>query len=390
MRSAYQLTISGNSHLHLEIYKAMRSGKAIELTISLDNKILKQASLSAEPTSFQQTLENTKNKISLLCKRLNISSQQLAFDDSELSPFKKAIFQILTLKRVLFEVLVPTQWIIVYKQKNASKWNKLIPDPKVFHADTFVVYKDNKYTLFYEELKFEDYHGYLMAAELDIENNELINKKVILKLDHHLSYPNVFEENGTYYMIPECADSHRVDLYECTSFPYQWKKKKTLIEGIQAIDPTPLKTKDGWYLFLTELKKGAECNDELSIYKSSCLFDAPFEKLYEEPVISDVTNARMAGHFIQRDGEILRVSQNCGKYYGQQTNINKVIQIENGYKEQRVETLKPNFGARGFHTFNQDHDLIVGDMEILRFDRQSLKRTLWKNIKRVILFPLPQ
>jgi hypothetical protein len=278
--------------------------------------------------------------------------------------------------------------VIVYKDANEtntkSKWHKIVPDSKVFQADPFIVFKDDKYYVFYEELKFEDYHGYLMVAELDLANKKLINQKIILKLEHHLSFPNVFEEDGTFYMIPECADSNRVDLYECTSFPYKWEKKKTLLDNIAAVDTTPLKTDDGWYLFTTEIIKGVGCNDELSIYKSADLLNKPFTKLYNEPVISDVTNARMAGHFIKRDGELFRVSQNCGKRYGYQANINKVLQIEDGYKEERIETLKPDFGALGFHTYNQDQNIIVGDMEIARFDGYSLKRFVWGNIKKVL------
>ena len=283
---------------------------------------------------------------------------------------------------MLFEAFIPIQWVIVYKGKDEKKWHKIIPDSKVFQADPFVVFKDDKYYVFYEELKFEDYHGYLMVAELDIANNQLINEKIILKLENHLSFPNVFEENGTYYMIPECADSHRVDLYECTDFPYQWKHTRTLLDNIQAVDTTPLKTHDGWYLFTSEIVDGADCNDELSIYKSANLLNEPFTKLYDEPVISDVTNARMAGHFIQHKGELFRVSQNCGKRYGHQANINKVSQIEGGYKEELVNTLKPDRSALGFHTYNQDHEIIIGDMEIARFDFYSLKRFVWGNIRK--------
>ena len=289
-------------------------------------------------------------------------------------------------------MLIPVQWVIVYKHQQDKQWRKIIPDSRVFQADPFIVFKNEKYYVFYEELKFVDYHGYLRAAELDIENGKLINDKIILKLDYHLSYPNVFEENNTFYMIPESGDSHSVDLFECTDFPYVWQKKQTLIENIQAVDSTLLKTADGsplkdtdgsWYLFTTEILEGASSDDELSIYKSDDLFTQPFTKLYDQPVINDVKNARMAGHFIQRDGEIIRVSQNCGKRYGHQANLNKVVQIEGGYKEELIETIKPSQGALGFHTYNQAHEIIVGDMEIARFDWYSLNRFVGGNLRRL-------
>ncbi|MEE9309598.1 MAG: hypothetical protein V3U64_01115, partial [Cocleimonas sp.] len=376
-----KLTIAGTPSLHLGVHKAAVSHDCVELvfTDAKTGEIIKTASLAANRTSLYSTLVMTQEKIALFCQRLGFDEQQLEYDRAELSSLQKIFYKIRFLKKMLFEAFIPVQWVMVYKGIDEDKWRKLIPDSKVFQADPFIVFKDDKYFVFYEELKFEDYHGYLMVAELDLTNNKLINEKIILQLEHHLSFPNVFEENGTYYMIPECGDSGRVDLYECTDFPYQWERKQTLLDDIEAVDTTPLKTDNGWYLFTTEITKGADCNDELSIYKSADLFNAPFTKLYDEPVISDVTNARMAGHFIRRNGELFRVSQNCGKRYGYQANVNKVLQIEGGYKEALVETLKPDFGALGFHTFNQANGIMIGDMEIARFDWYSLKRFVWGN-----------
>jgi hypothetical protein len=386
MSPIYNLTIAGKASLHKGVNQAATHQGFVELVFSdtQSGKIIKRASLAANRTSLHTTLTMTQEKIALICERLSIDEKQLDYDRSDLSNLQKLSYKILFLKKRLFEAFVPIQWVIVYKKVNDKKWNKIIPDSKVFQADPFIVFKGNRYYVFYEELKFENYHGYLMVAELDIKNNQLINQKIILKLEHHLSFPNVFEVDDKYYMIPECGDSNRVDLYECTNFPYKWEKKQTLLDNIKAVDITPLKTDDGWYLFNSEITKGADCNDELSIYKSDDLFNAPFTKLYDEPVISDVSNARMAGHFIQRDGELLRLSQNCAKRYGHQVNVNRVLQIEDGYKEELVETLKPDFGALGFHTYNQANEIIIGDMEIPRFDGYSLKWFVWGNIKRVL------
>jgi hypothetical protein len=378
----YRLEIAGKINIHQGVHKAVIFDDALSLKFFENDLEIKQVSLSPDRASFSRTLERTQEKITLVCNRLGINEAQLYYDRSLPSKAEKLSYKFLIFLKLVYRMLIPMQWIIVYKKSHEKKWHKIIPDSKVFQADPFIVFKDNKYTVFYEELKFEDYHGYLMAAELDLENHRLINEKIILKLDYHLSFPNVFEENGIYYMIPEGADSHKVELYECTSFPYQWKKKKTLIDNIQAVDTTPLKTDNAWYLFTSEIIQGAGCDDELSIYKSTDLLNTPFEKLYNQPVISDVTNARMAGHFIQRDGEIFRVSQNCGKRYGYQTNVNKVLQIEGSYKEQLVETIKPSQGAFGFHTYNHEHEMIIADMEIARFDLYSLKRFVGGNFKR--------
>ena len=379
-----KVTIAGKECLESGVHKAVIFDDALELVFSQNNKVIRTASLAPDRASFYRTLEATKAKIKLISRRLGIDENQLSYSKESLATPQKLLYKALILAKMIYIMLIPVQWVIVYKHIQDKKWRKIIPDSSLFQADPFLVYKDNKYFLFYEELKFEDYHGYLRVAELDVDNGKLLNDQIILKLENHLSFPNVFEENGTFYMIPECADSNSVDLFECTDFPYAWEKKQTLIENVNAVDTTPLKMPDGsWYLFTSEIIDGASCDDELSIYKSDDLFNAHFTKLYDEPVITDVKNARMAGHFIQRDGEIIRVSQNCGKRYGHQVNFNRVLQIEGGYKEELIETIKPTQGALGFHTYNQAHEIIVGDMEIARFDWQSLKRFVGGNLSRL-------
>jgi len=380
---AYTLTIAGKDSLEHGVHKAVIFNDTLELAIYKDGKLIKTANLAPDRASFYRTLKATKAKIKLICQRLGINETQLSYDTKTIAISKKLIYKSLILVKMIYTMLIPIQWVIVYKHLHDKKWRKIIPDSSIFQADPFIIYKNEKYYVFYEELKFEDYHGYLRVAELDVDNGKLINDQIILKLDYHLSFPNVFEEDGTFYMIPESGESNSIDLFECSDFPYVWQKKQTLIDNIQAVDTTPLKTEDGWYLFTSEIIDGSNCDDELSIYKSSDLFNQPFTKLYQDPVVSDVTNARMAGHFIQRDGEIIRVAQNCGKRYGYQAKLNKVLQIEGGYQEELVETIKPTQSALGFHTYNQAHEIIIGDMEIARFDFYSLKRFIGGNLRRL-------
>ena len=378
----YSLSIAGKNNIHQGVHNAVIFDDALELVFYNDTKEIKRVSLAPDRASFSRTLKRAQAKIKLICNRLGIDERQLQYDQSPSAKIEKLYYKFLLFLKLIVRMLIPVQWIIVYKKNNEKKWHKIIPDSKVFQADPFIIFKDEKYYVFYEELKFEDYHGYLKAAELDIQQGKLINDKVILKLDYHLSYPLVFEKHDGFYMIPESGESNSIDLYECTSFPYEWRKKQTLLDNIHAVDTTPLKTDNAWYLFTSERVDGADYDDELSIYRSTDLINKPFEKLYEYPVINDVKNARMAGKFIQREGDVFRVSQNCGKRYGYQTNISKVLQIEGIYQEELVETIKPTQGGLGFHTYNKEHEIIIGDMEIPRFDPYSIKRFIGGNIKR--------
>lgn len=383
------LSIAKTNNIHQGIHQAVLFYDVVELIFTdrecSPSKELKRVSLSPDRVSFSHTLQQTNDKIRLICSRLGINEDCLVYDKTPLNTLKKKYYNSLFFSKMLYKMFIPMQWVIVYKtMESTEQWRKIIPPKEVFQADPFIIYNNNKYYVFYEELKFSDYHGYLAVAELDIEKGELINPKTILKRGYHLSYPSVFEEAGRFYMIPESGDNHTVDLYECTDFPYQWQKKRTLLDNIQAVDSTLLKKNNCWYLFTSEKAKGVSYDDELTLYKSSNFLNQPFEKMYDQPVISDVQNARMAGQFIHRDGEIFRVAQDGGKRYGYRAHINKVLQIENGYQETKVSTLEPNSNALGFHTYNEAQGVAVGDQLIARFDFYSLQRFISGNLKRVL------
>ncbi|RTZ66687.1 MAG: hypothetical protein DSZ29_02410 [Aquificaceae bacterium] len=392
MNNKYTLSITSHDNFYRGVYKAVLFYDQIELIFfeEIDStlKQVKCVSLAPDRVSFFNSLQNTRDKIKLICQRLGIEEKELGYDKSSLPLLEQFSYKTLFLAKMFYKMFIPMQWVIVYKQLdselNKASWHKIIPPKEVFQADPFIIYKNNKYYVFYEELKFADYHGYLAVAELDLKSGKLVNAKTILKLDYHLSYPFVFEENNHFYMIPETGDHHAIDLYECTSFPYQWQKKQTLIDNIQAVDSTLLKHDGAWYLFTSEKVKGANYDDELSIYKTEDLFNQPFKKLYNDPVITDVKKARMAGKFIHRGGDILRISQNSGKRYGYRANINKVLQIEGGYKEEKIGIIDCDDKALGFHTYNEAEGIAVGDQLIARFDFYSLKRFIGGNLKRVL------
>ena len=173
---AYSLTIAGKDNLESGVHKAVIFDNALELAFFKDGKLIKTASLAPDRASFYRTLEATKAKITLICKRLDIDESQLSYSTQALATPLKLIYKAHILAKMIYTMLIPIQWGIVYKHQNENKWRKIIPDSSVFQADPFLVYKNDTYYVFYEELKFEDYHGYLRVAELDVENGKLIGQ----------------------------------------------------------------------------------------------------------------------------------------------------------------------------------------------------------------------
>ena len=282
----------------------------------------------------------------------------------------------------------PTQWIVGYKNINENTWKYLDISSEKMQADPFIVFENGKYFIFYEELYFEKNKGYISVGELDLEKNRLINQRIILEKDYHLSYPFVFKENNIWYMIPESSQNKTVDLYEAERFPYEWKLKKTLLKNIETVDSTFIKKYNIWYLFTNEKQLGISPNDELSIYYSEDFLNKEFKKLFLNPIISDVSCARMGGKFFLKNNKIYRVSQDCSKRYGYRVNINEILEIDkNNYKEQKIEVLKhpKNKKIIGMHTYNFSNEIEVADFLILRNDIKGLIRNIKSNLKRKLM-----
>ena len=47
---------------------------------------------------------------------------------------------------------------------------------------------------------------------------------IVLDEPFHLSYPQVFQWQGAWYMTVESAGARRVSLYRATDFPLRWER----------------------------------------------------------------------------------------------------------------------------------------------------------------------
>ena len=269
-------------------------------------------------------------------------------------------------KKLYWIIFSTHQWFILYKNKDSDKWIRLKQPKNVSRADSFIVYENGRYYIFFEEFDIKKRHGYLCVGELDQSNNTLKNVKSILKKDYHLSFPNVFKYKDKYYMIPESHANNSVDLYEFIDFPYKLQKVKTLLKGNYA-DSVLLNYKNNWFLFTN---KSEEKNDlhskNLSIFISNDFLNEEFKEYHNNPVVTDQTYARMGGQFFTQNNKLYRVSQDCKKRYGYKINIMEVMKLnQTEYQEKCVKMLYPPKGYIAFHTLNSAKDIEVADGKVI-------------------------
>src|SRR6185437_9688752 len=107
-----------------------------------------------------------------------------------------------------------------------------------------------------------------------------------------LSYPNVFQFDGKYYMIPETASTSRVELYRAVNFPWEWKFEKVLLSGSKFQDVTWFQFEGKHWLFAGGSSTGLGGQyDQLHLFHAPTVFDR-VKPHPANPVKTDLGSAR--------------------------------------------------------------------------------------------------
>jgi hypothetical protein len=244
-------------------------------------------------------------------------------------------------------------------------WGRLrlkVPPRGAFWADPFLLKKQDKSYLFFEEFSYKDRRGHISCTLMDAEG-EIGEPQVVLERPYHLSYPFLFEYRGEFYMIPETAENRAVEAYRCTRFPDQWEFHKTLLSDVQAVDATLVEYSMRWWMFVNIAAQGGSTWDELHLFYSDDPLSANWIAHPMNPIISDARSARPAGRVFRRDGGLIRPSQDSSLRYGYAVNFNRITKLTiHDYEEELVERIEPPDGhILAVHTYNRSDDLIVVD-----------------------------
>lgn len=228
----------------------------------------------------------------------------------------------------------------------------IIPDNNTFIADPFIFKYNDEYYAFFE---LWDYNkGVIAYTKLD-DNYNFTKIEICLNLNYHLSFPCIFTYKNNIYMIPETGSQHRIELYECQTFPMKWKKTKNLITNIYAPDVIFFEYDNNVYLITND-------NEYLKLFYSDDLFNNFKEHPYNK--IKKKTNSRNAGHIFKFNNILYRPAQICTPSYGYAIAIYKIIKLNiYEYEEELVKIYNPNWFPEltGFHTFNVYDNLLIID-----------------------------
>ena len=278
------------------------------------------------------------------------------------------------LKRNLKNSYSFEQWGLLFDIKNEiskSMWRykKILPPKDRFWADPHIISMDKNYFIFIEEYVYSKSKGHIALIKMDKEGNyDYLGK--ILEKDYHLSFPFVFQFENNFYMIPETESNNNIELYKCTDFPKKWEYHGEIMNNVNAVDTTIFNYNDKWWMF-TGMKEnlGSSNSDELFLFHSDNPLSNDWESHSNNPIISDVRQARPAGKIFSFKDDIYRPSQNSSKFYGYGISVNQINNItKNEYQETIVTSILPNWdnNISRVHTFAYDDGLSMIDAKIKR------------------------
>lgn len=140
-------------------------------------------------------------------------------------------------------------------------------------------------------------------------------ERVVLAEDIHLTFPYVFESEGTHYMVPDPwyknSESTAFHLYEARDFPHGWTDVATIVASdCEVHDCIVFQWEDRWWAILGDGR-------DLYAYSSSTLRADEWEPHDQNPIVRDRPSAaRPGGNPIVRESGVLVFYQDCEHQYG--------------------------------------------------------------------------
>ena len=220
-------------------------------------------------------------------------------------------------------------------------WREIRHPDVAFVADPFLIRRNSTWHLFFELFNTKSGRGEIgVASSTDLSSWRF--EKVILAEPFHLSYPFVFEHEGTYFMFPESRQAHGIRLYRATNFPLRWKFERELIAG-EYSDPSPVFFEGRWWIF------ACKSPYSLAIFYANDL-RGPWHEHEKSPFyVDDKGLARPGGRPVVVNDQLVRFVQDNREGYGKKVRAMVVDTLTPTEFAEHPADRDPFFAPHGDH-----------------------------------------
>jgi hypothetical protein len=215
----------------------------------------------------------------------------------------------------------------------------LVPPVDRFWADPFLARDGDLLWVFFEELVYAAPKGTIRCLSID-RSGRIGEPMDVLEEACHLSYPNVFQSDGHWYMLPESSQRGDLTLYRARRFPCEWEPVKQLLTNVRIADATLHRQGSTWWMMAGSADSpGGTLDDTLHLYSAQSLL-GPWAPASPYATRSDPTSSRPAGPLFEWNGRWVRPVQDCRGRYGRALHLMEMDHIDtNGPQEHLLATL---------------------------------------------------
>jgi hypothetical protein len=194
-----------------------------------------------------------------------------------------------------------------------------------FLADPFGVWAEGRLLLFAEAYDYRTRRGVIELVELDADFS-IAARSVVLREPWHLSYPQVVETEGAWWMIPEAHRSGVLTIYRAAAFPHRWDPVVRLDLDTAAIDPTPFRYDGLWWLAYSPTGPQRWKQGRLHFAFAERLA-GPWRTHPRNPVHIDLRSSRPGGTVWLENGLPHLPVQDCSSTYGGAIRVLKIMEL---------------------------------------------------------------
>ena len=251
------------------------------------------------------------------------------------------------------------------------------PSFKYWYADPFVCHANGKEYVFVEALEY--YNGLGRIAVAEVVGNTVGAFRIVIQEDFHLSFPNIFQYDNIWYMLPETSAAGQMRLYKATNFPYEWELDTILLDQVKYVDTI--------FHFLSDTKAIGLAYD-LEIKKAvPILLDMKEKKMSKTELEGNYSLERPGGAIYEKKGKRYRVVQDCVRCYGdylhflnvQELSFEKMMEEEVFIRRGMEVVFDDGKQKEYIHTYNTDGVYEVIDFRYRKFyPLKALARFLWR------------
>ncbi len=278
------------------------------------------------------------------------------------------------LKKILSKAL-GHEWALAYRSKRNGEilyaerqcFSLIKNSLRYWCADPFLAEEAGEAYIFFEAFDRLKRKGVIGYRKIDGGQTGKLN--IVIAEPFHLSYPFIYKECGSWFMIPETKDINRIVRYRAIEFPGRWERDKVLAENIPAVDSTVLSCNDGCMQLFTYLYESFN-KGELQLLQ---IKEENQSIRYRQADLDG--KKRPAGKCCRIGSFCYRPSQFCAKTYGEAIIFNKIQCLDgDAYEEKEYRrittaeiTLDRLLRITGTHTYNSSENWEAIDVEIRRF-----------------------